>query len=220
MHVDACVRCGKCVDACVIGALEMVGKRMSAEEVMAVVRRDIPFYLESGGGMTLSGGEPLAQHAFSLALLEAARAEKLHTAIETTAFTSWQRLAALAPLVNLFLVDLKHTDDARHRALTGVSNRRILANIRRMVEAGWPIILRIPWVPRHNDETSFLDGLRALLASLPTPPMVDSGKPPYGKLKIHTSSISCLATRGRIFNPLRMGWKSTSCGTWGGWILF
>jgi len=173
LHIEECIRCGRCAEACYAGALELVGKRMSAEDVLAVVRRDMPFYEQSGGGMTLSGGEPLAQFPFSRALLQAAKAEGMHTAVETTALASWPRLVALAPLLDLWLVDLKHTDPARHRTLTGVPNRRILANIRRMVDAGWPLILRIPWVPQHNAEPGFLDGLLAFLRSLPKPPPVE-----------------------------------------------
>jgi len=182
LHLEPCTRCGRCVDACLIGALEMVGKRMTVEDVLAVVRRDIPFYEQSGGGMTLSGGEPLAQFAFSKALLEAARTEGMHTAIETSALTAWEKLAELAPLVDLFLVDLKHTDDACHRQLTGVSNAQILDNIRRMAERDWPMLLRIPWVPTRNAEESFLTGLRAFLTALPHSPTVEFM--PYHRLGI------------------------------------
>jgi len=173
LHLAGCVRCGRCVDACPYGALEMVGERMSAEEVLAVVRRDEPFYRQSGGGMTLSGGEPLAQFAFSRALLQAAKVERMHAAIETSALAPWPRLVALAPLLDLWLVDLKHTDSTRHRALTSVPNRRILANIRRMAGAGWPLLLRVPWVPRHNAEPEFLAGLLAFLRSLDNPPPLE-----------------------------------------------
>jgi pyruvate formate lyase activating enzyme len=173
LHLADCIRCGRCVKACVVGALEIVGKQMTVEDVLGVVRRDQPFYEQSGGGMTLSGGEPLAQFPFSQALLQAAKAEGMHTAIETTALAPWPRLVALAPLIDTWLVDLKHTDDARHRVLTGVPNRRILANIRRMVEAGWPVTLRIPWVPQRNAEDAFLNGLLDFLKSLPTMPPVE-----------------------------------------------
>ncbi len=173
LHLEACVRCGCCVDACLIGALEMVGQRMSVEDVLAVVRRDEPFYTQSGGGMTLSGGEPLAQFAFSKALLAAAKAEGMHTAIETAALAPWARLETLAPLLDQWMVDLKHTDNARHRALTGVPNRRILSNIRRIVDAGWPLLLRIPWVPERNADDALLDGLLAFLTTFPTPPPIE-----------------------------------------------
>jgi pyruvate formate lyase activating enzyme len=173
LRLEDCARCGECVEVCPAGALEMVGSRMTAAEVMEVVRRDIPFYETSGGGMTLSGGEPLAQFAFAGELLRRAKAEGLRTAIETSAFAPWERLAALAPLLDLWLVDLKHTDDARHRELTGVSNERILSNIRRMADAGWPLLLRVPWIPQRNAEPAFLDGLLSFLSSLPAAPPVE-----------------------------------------------
>lgn len=182
LHLAGCTRCGHCVDACYAGALEMVGSRMTVEEVLAVVRRDVPFYQNSGGGMTLSGGEPLMQFAFSQALLEGARAEAMHTAIETTAFAPWERLQELRPLVDLFLVDLKHTDDARHQALTGVSNTRILEHIRRMMYEAWPMILRIPWVPTMNADDLFLEGLEAFVTAVPRPPLVEFM--PYHRLGI------------------------------------
>lgn len=172
LHLEGCVRCGQCIDACYAGAVEMVGKRMTVEEVLAVVRRDIPFYRQSDGGMTLSGGEPLAQYDFTGALLAAAKAEEMHTALETTACLAWERMAPLRAQVDLFLVDLKHTDDARHRELTGISNAVILANISRMVAEEWPLQLRIPWIPAHNAEPLFLDGLLAFIRSLPAPPPV------------------------------------------------
>lgn len=173
LHLEACTRCGQCVEACLPGALAMVGARMTVEDILAVVRRDRPFYAQSQGGLTLSGGEPLAQYAFSRALLTAAHAEGLHTVIETTAHTTWERLQAIRPLVDLFFVDLKHTDAARHRALTGVANTRILANIRRMAAANWPMRLRVPLIPTCNADPAFRAGLIAYLADLPTPPPVE-----------------------------------------------
>ncbi|HOS43094.1 MAG TPA: glycyl-radical enzyme activating protein [Armatimonadota bacterium] len=173
LQLESCDRCGACVEACPAGAIEMVGRTMAVAEVLATVRRDIPFYRNSDGGMTLSGGEPLRQYRFSRALLAAAKAEGIHTAIETAALDRWERLAALAPSVDLWLVDLKHTDNARHTALTGVPNRRILGNIRRMATEGWPIVLRIPWVPTMNAEPLFLDGLARLLGAFSTPPPVE-----------------------------------------------
>jgi len=177
---ERCTACGKCIAACLTGALEMTGAQMSIAQVMTVARRDRAFYDHSGGGITISGGEPLAQWAFTRALLRAACDEGFHTALETSAFAPWARLKALLPLVGLWLGDLKHTDAARHRALTGVSNALILANLRRLVAAGAAVVVRIPWIPRHNVEEGFLGGLIAYLRSLPTMPPVELM--PYNRL--------------------------------------
>jgi len=173
LHIAECQLCGRCVEACLTGGLELVGSQQSVEQVMAIVRRDMPFYEQSKGGMTLSGGEPLAQFDFTRALLTAAKAEGIGTAIETSALVSWQRLAMLNPLVDLWLVDLKHTDSARHRELCGQTNRRILENIRRLVNTGWPLQIRIPWVPGMNAEAGFLDGLLRFLTPFRLPPKVE-----------------------------------------------
>lgn len=170
---EQCRHCGQCVANCPAMALELVGEEKTVEEVMAVVRRDIPFYQTSGGGMTLSGGEPLQQAEFSLALLQTARNEDIATAIETSALAPWKILQRCRPLTDLFLVDLKHTDPIRHRELTGVSNTLIMQNLQRMITEGWPLILRIPWIPHYNAEPTFLEGLVTWLATFPTPPPVE-----------------------------------------------
>jgi pyruvate formate lyase activating enzyme len=161
------------VEACVVGALEMVGEQMTVEQVLSVVRRDNPFYEQSGGGMTLSGGEPLMQFAYSKALLQAAKAEGMHTAIQTSASAPWERLEALLSLTDYWMVDLKHTNNARHKELTGVPNRRILNNLRRLCESGSDLLLRVPWIPGYNVEEGFLQGLVRFLTSMPKPPPVE-----------------------------------------------
>ncbi len=163
---DNCAACGECVDACPNGALELVGKRMTVEQVLAVVRRDVPFYEQSHGGMTLSGGEPLAQPDFTMALLSAARAEGIHNVIETCAYTRWERIEAILGLVDHWLVDVKHMDDERHRALTGVSNAQILSNIRRLASFAPGMTIRVPWVPERNAEPEFLEALIPFVRSL------------------------------------------------------
>jgi len=173
LQTEECVACGQCVDVCPGGALELVGKRMTVDDVLAVVRRDVPFYEQSGGGMTLSGGEPLAQIAFSEALLGAAQSEEMHTVIETSAFGPWARLERLTPVVDQWIVDIKHTDEARHRELTGVSNSTILSNARRLVASAADVTLRVPWVPGRNAEPAFLEGFLAFLEGLPSRPRIE-----------------------------------------------
>jgi pyruvate formate lyase activating enzyme len=114
------------------------GRRLSVDEVMAVVRRDARFYAASGGGLTVSGGEPTAQYVFCAALLAAARAEGFHTCLDTCGALDWPRLDALRPHVDVFLFDYKATAPDRHRALTGVPPELPHANLRRLLAAGAP----------------------------------------------------------------------------------
>ena len=148
---EVCQVCGRCVEACYAGALELTGRRMTVDQVMGEVRRDRTFYESSEGGATLSGGEPLLQLDFARAILEQCQAEGVHTAIETAAYCRWNDLAAVLPFTDLVLVDIKHLNPDKHRAVTGVSNRRILANVRRLAQTGKPIIVRVPIVPGVND---------------------------------------------------------------------
>ncbi|MDA0333903.1 MAG: glycyl-radical enzyme activating protein [bacterium] len=128
----ACQRCGACVEACYPGALEMVGQRQTVEQVWQQIAPDRPFYQRSGGGVTLSGGEPLLQQRFSRELLQRCRAEGVHTALDTTAFGRWEPLASVLPFTDLVLLDLKAMDADVHRRWTGVDNGSILANARRL----------------------------------------------------------------------------------------
>ncbi len=127
------------------------GEPRSVSDVLSVCLQDRPFYEESGGGVTLSGGEPLMQPDFAAALLDALRAEGIHTALETTGFVSRDVFDRVASKADLLLIDFKHWDDARHVAGTGVSNALILENMRRAARRGDQILPRIPVIPGYND---------------------------------------------------------------------
>lgn len=142
------------------------GREYGVEEVMAVVRQDAAFYEESGGGMTLSGGEVLQQQDFAAALIEAAHAEGIHVAVETTGYASPRRFRAFLPLPDLYLFDFKHWDRERHRAFTGVYNDAIIDNLRAVVEAGKPVVARIPVIPRFNVGIANARGLAGALVGL------------------------------------------------------
>ena len=150
-HKERCVLCGKCTDICYAEALVMEGKEMTVEEVMVELRKDIPFYENSNGGITLSGGEPMFQHEFSLAILKQCKAEGLHTAIDTSGQVSWRVYDRILPYVDLVLYDFKHIDPVAHRKYTGTSNDLILDNLVKMSEYGVPIEIRIPIIPGIND---------------------------------------------------------------------
>ena len=148
---EKCDLLGKCAAVCPSGALELIGQDISCAEVLDPVLRDRLFYELSGGGITLSGGEPLLQIDFSEALLATARAAGLHTAVETAGHVTFARLARVAPHTDLFLYDLKETDDARHREYTGVSVQSIQDNLRALHDLGASILVRLPTVPGLND---------------------------------------------------------------------
>lgn len=126
------------------------GKECSVDEVMRIVRQDVDFYIESGGGMTLSGGEPLGQIAFAAALIDAAHAEGIHCAVETTGFVDPDCFLEFLPRPDLYLFDFKHYDRETHYRYTGVYNDIIIQNLRAIVAAGKPVIARIPVIPHFN----------------------------------------------------------------------
>ncbi len=166
-HRERCVACGACADTCYAQALVRVGDRKTVDEVVAEVLRDRPFYETSSGGVTLSGGEPLMQVEFSRGILARCRQEGLHTAVETAANYSWERLATLLPCTDLVMLDLKLMDSERHREATGVPNGRILANARRLGQQPQPLIVRTPLVPGVNDADSDVAAIAAFAATLP-----------------------------------------------------
>ena len=165
-HRDRCVTCGACVEVCYPEGLQLTGKEMSVDAVVAEVLQDRPFYESSKGGVTLSGGEPLLQHAFTLAVLERCKEEGLHTALETTTHTRWEYIEAALPLTDLFMVDIKHLDPQKHKEVTGVSNDLILANIRRLSATGKPVIFRTPVVPTVNDTVEEIGAIAGFVREL------------------------------------------------------
>jgi pyruvate formate lyase activating enzyme len=138
----------------------------SVDETLEICRQDRPFYEESGGGVTLSGGEVLTQSAFAAALLDALRAEHVHTAIETSGCAPPEIFAKIAARADLLLFDIKHYDDARHAKGTGVHNGPILANLKSALVRGWNILPRLPLIPGYNNSPEDARGFAALLETL------------------------------------------------------
>jgi glycyl-radical enzyme activating protein len=170
---ESCVRCGLCTQQCWSGALELVGREMTVAQVLEPVLADRPFYASSGGGMTISGGEPLHQAEFTAALLAAAKAEGLHTCLDTSGQAAWEHLEAVLPHVDLFLFDVKETEPEAHRRLTGADGRLILANLERLSAAGASIVFRCPIVPGLNDRPAHLAAVGELASRLPGVRRVD-----------------------------------------------
>jgi pyruvate formate lyase activating enzyme len=146
-----CDACGRCAAVCYRGALRIVGEWRTASDIDAEVAQDEAFFTASGGGVTLTGGEVARQPAFATALLAACRARGIHTAVETSGNGPWSTFAEFARFTDLFLYDLKCADDVRHRSLTGVSNRPILENLKRLAAGGANVVVRVPCVPGLTD---------------------------------------------------------------------
>lgn len=148
---ERCDACGICEEACPAAALEVIGKERTVEEVAAEVLRDRVFYEKSGGGVTLSGGEPALQAEFSRALMEALKTEGIHLALDTCGGVAWKRLEPLVKLADLVLYDLKLMDPDAHLEYTGVPLELVLENARRVAAAGKPMWVRTPVIPGYTD---------------------------------------------------------------------
>ncbi len=161
-----CLHCGACAQACPTHALTRYGRTVPASEIIEEVMRDTVFYRISGGGVTISGGEPLAQPDFTAEILQACRAQQISTAIETSGYATPEALAKVLPHCSLVLFDLKETDSQNHQAFTGVPLAPILWNLQMIDRSGVPIILRAPIIPGWNDRPTHLTRLHALARSL------------------------------------------------------
>ena len=146
-----CTSCGVCVKECPAHALKTEGETKTVQEVMNVVMQDEVFYEESGGGITLSGGEMLAQPAFARELLKAAKEEGLHTCCETTGFADPEVFASVIQYIDYVLFDVKHWNPSSHKEGTGVTNEKILANLKYAAEQRKNVLVRIPVIPGFND---------------------------------------------------------------------
>lgn len=147
-----CIGCMKCAAACPSEAVRAWGEKMSLDEVMAVIEKDRAFYEKSGGGVTVSGGEPLVQKEFTRSILKACREAGIHTCLESTFCTDRETAEAAAEYADLVISDIKHMDSEVHKKYTGAGNEKILANLKRLAACGHDMILRIPVIPGTNDD--------------------------------------------------------------------
>ena len=161
-----CAACGKCVEACLPGALEYYGRVITVDAAVKAVMEDRNFYVNSGGGCTLSGGEPLMQSEFCAAVFHRLRNSGVHCAIDTSGAVEWQAFETVLPYTDVFLYDVKHTDDLRHREHTGGSNRLIVRNLERLSQRGIPIEVRIPVIPQFNTDAESLGAIGKWLSRL------------------------------------------------------
>lgn len=145
-----CNACGDCARVCPAGALEVIGQEWTPESLLAEVQKDAVFYETSGGGVTLSGGEPMAQAGFVLAFCRLCKGAGLHVTLDTCGAAAWERYAQVLPFVDLVLYDLKIFDPGCHQASTGVDNNLIFENARRIAAAGMPMWIRTPIIPGYT----------------------------------------------------------------------
>ena len=165
---EICDDCGKCVEVCYAGARELVGRKVTVDQLLEEIKRDIPFYDQSGGGVTFTGGEPIYQKEFLWEALSACKQQQIHTVVDTSGHCSWENFKVFLPLVDLFLYDVKLMDKNKHIKYTSTSNRLILSNLLKLSEKGAHIIVRIPLIPGINDDNENLDKCASFLTMLPS----------------------------------------------------
>ncbi len=163
---DSCIGCGRCVQACPSGALSMVGREMSPADIFNEVIKDRVFYDNSDGGVTFTGGEPLAQVEFLCECLDMCRAAGLHCAVDTSCFAQPDIIERVIERADMFLCDLKHADGQMHRKYTGVDNQLIMDNIMKIARAQKSIILRVPLIPGANDDPANIEAVERFASSI------------------------------------------------------
>lgn len=171
--LSRCVVCGTCIEPCPADARELVGRQVTAQEILTEIKKDSVFYDQSGGGVTFSGGEPLMQSEFLTALLNLCRQNGFHTAVDTCGYAPPEILEPIIELTDLFLCDLKHLDSAKHREFTGVDNKQILDNLQLLSNRARRIIVRIPVVGGFNDQPREIRAIGEFIKSLKSVKQID-----------------------------------------------
>lgn len=151
INPEKCTLCGKCANMCYAGALEQVGKHYSVDDIMKEIKKDVILYQLSGGGVTLSGGEPTFQPKFIEEVLRRCKDNSINTVLDTCGYVGWKTMEAISKYVDLMLYDIKVIDNAKHRRYTGVSNTIVLQNAIRIDKKGIPMWIRIPVIHGYND---------------------------------------------------------------------
>jgi len=164
---EKCTACGECLKVCCYNALDLAGGRFSIEDLLGIIETDKPYYrLGEGGGITLTGGEPMMQWKFIHEFLQ--RLENVHVALETSGYASAEAFETLMPRIDLFLFDYKATDPAMHTRLCGKDNQSILENLDLLCRNRASVVLRLPLIPSVNDDDGHLQGIAALMHKYPS----------------------------------------------------
>ena len=163
---EKCVGCGTCAEACIPGAMKRIGDARTVSDVYRIAYKDAAFYQESGGGVTVSGGEPLMHIDFVCELFRRCHEDGINTAVETCGMVPREALERVMPLTDLFLYDIKQMDSARHKELTGVGNEQIQDNLAWLVSQGANILIRLPLIPGMNDADADMRAVCARMKAL------------------------------------------------------
>ncbi len=196
--------CGKCTDECPTLALQMAGKEWEMPKLMEIVEKERKVMEDSGGGVTVCGGEPLMHPDYLVEILTELKSRNIHRTVDTTLFASAKTVEKVMPLADLFLVDLKHMDSEKHKRYTGVPNEQILSNIRLISEAGARFWIRIPLIVGVNADDDNLQASADFIASLPTPPEV------VNLLVYHDIGKGKHARMGTEYNPEELEMEAPS----------
>jgi pyruvate formate lyase activating enzyme len=196
---ENCIMCGKCTKACSAKALVQSGEKMSVLDVMKEVEKDLPFYEESQGGVTLSGGEPLLQMDFSRELLSKCKEKGIHTAVESALNVPWPVVDAIREHIDLFLIDIKVADRKKHFDATELENIRIIENLRKLSDTGSRIWIRIPVIPGVNDDIEEMKAIADLVSTIKNIEFVEL-------LPFHNMAQS-------KYDSLNMEYKADGCKT-------
>ena len=199
MNRKNCNHCFKCVEVCPVNALEQVGREMDTTEVFEAVTRDKRYYETSGGGITVSGGEPMRQFSFTYAVLEACKTAGINTAMETSGFAPKAQFKQILPQVDTFLYDIKELNPEKHKEYTGADNSLILNNLAFLAGKGNKIIVRCPVIPGLNDRIDHFTGLAELSQKYDSIEGIEIM--PYHKLGVSKSVRMGLAKQNNYDQP-------------------
>lgn len=207
INYSRCTVCGKCVNDCPSGALKIYGYSASSVQIIAEVLRDKEYYDNSGGGLTLSGGDPVFQFDFTFDILTKAKNEGIHTCIETTGFTSAEKMKKLITCTDLFLYDYKITNDPDHLNFTGVSNKKVLDNLKLILNLGAKVVLRCIIIPGINDNEEHFRAIAELSEHKNVEKVELMPYHSYGKHKYKQLGKEAYEFGIKTVDPERTKWK-------------
>lgn len=164
--------CGKCAEACPSRASEVCGKTIPTDELFEVIKKDLPFYLQSGGGVTFSGGEPLIHADYLIDIINRCKQDRIHTTIDTAGYVKTKTISGIARMADLFLFDLKSMNEEVHKKWTGRSNKLILHNLSVLSAIGARIIIRMPLIAEINDTAEDIESAARFISALPVLPEI------------------------------------------------